>query len=325
MKMDVYQWLLAGEPWVAYRTQLDLLQEDLDCPEVQAAYTKLTQDPKVRGLLAELADWPGPALKSHKKAGHLIHKLVFIADLGLSTDHPQVAALMEKMLSEASEEGPFRIIVNLPKQFGGSGEDELSWMLCDSGSTLYAAAKFGGTEDPRIIKAADYLASLVREETGWPCAATKTLGKFKGPGKREDPCPYSNLLMVKALLPFGERYRDQIDSGVNTLLNLWERRTSQKPFLFAMGTHFAKLKAPLVWYDILHVMDVLSQIPDIRDEEPVREMAEIIAKKAGPEGWFTPESIWMDWRGWEFGQKREPSRWLTFLVTRILSRINQPA
>ncbi|MFW5713344.1 MAG: hypothetical protein ACOCYU_01605 [Brevefilum sp.] len=132
-------------------------------------------------------------------------------------------------------------------------------------------------------------------------------------------------MMVKALLPFRDRYRAQIDIGVSTLLKLWENRTSQKPVLFAMGTHFAKLKAPFVWYDILHVLDVLSQIPEIHDEEPLREMAAVIQMKADPERRFTPESIWMDWRGWDFGQKQEPSRWLTFLARRALDRLKSPS
>ena len=319
--MDVNQWLLEGEPWVEYRTRLDLLHEDRHSAAVKAACANIAADPKISGLLDELRSWPGESLNNHKKAGHLLHKLVFIADLGLGMDNPQAAAIVDKVLSQATENGPFQILVNLPKAFGGSGEDELSWMLCDAGSTLYAAAKLAGVDDPRIIKAADALAGLTQSEIGWPCAAAPALGNFKGPGKRGDPCPYANVLMVKALLPYEERYREQVDLGVKTLLKLWEKRTSQKPFLFAMGTHFAKLKAPLVWYDILHVMDVLSQVPGIHDEEAVRDMAAIIRGKADPDGLYTPESIWMDWRGWDFGQKKEPSRWLTFLARRILNRV----
>ena len=145
--MDVNQWLLQGEPWVEYRTRLDLLHEDRQSAAVQAAYGNITADPKVNGLLNELGNWPGDALKNHKKAGHLLHKLVFIADLGLDMDIPQVAAIVDKVLSQAAGDGPFRILVNLPKAFGGSGEDELSWMLCDAGSTLYAAAKLAGVDD----------------------------------------------------------------------------------------------------------------------------------------------------------------------------------
>jgi hypothetical protein len=34
-----------------------------------------------------------------------------------------------------------------------------------------------------------------------------------------------------------------------------------------------------------------------------------------------PESVWQAWQDWEFGQKREPSRWVTFLVLRINKRL----
>ncbi len=37
-------------------------------------------------------------------------------------------------------------------------------------------------------------------------------------------------------------------------------RGQKKYFLFGIGTDFHKLKYPLIWYDILHVSDVL-QVP----------------------------------------------------------------
>ncbi|MBG0787910.1 MAG: hypothetical protein H0S79_22710 [Anaerolineaceae bacterium] len=318
--MKVRDWLLEGEPWVVYRTLLDLTGQSEDAPEVQSAYKALTNHPQIQNLLDELLEWPGEPLNNHKKAGHPLHKLVFLSDLGLKPNHPQVSAIVEKVKANQSPEGPFQIVVNLPTHFGGSGKDEMSWMLCDAGSTLYALTNFGETEDPKILRAADHLASLCRDEGGWPCAATAELGKFKGPGKRDDPCPYANLLMIKALLPFGDRYTDEIQKGSETLIRLWQRRRETKPFLFAMGTGFEKLKAPLVWYDIVHVLDVLSQIPEARSQPEVQEMAQIIQNKADAEGRYQPESIWMDWKGWDFGQKREPSRWLTFLILRIRNR-----
>lgn len=321
MNMETIGWLLEGDPWVVYRTRLDLLKQDPDSLDVTTTYSEMMAHHKIQELLEDLSAWPGEPLKNHKKAGHLLHKLVFIADLGLSTEDPRVAAIVQKVLNFSAEEGPFQILVNLPKAFGGSGEDELSWMLCDAASTLYAVSMLDGVAHPRTIAAGDYLAGLVRETGGWPCAAAPGLGGFKGPGKREDPCPYANLLMVKALLPFGDRYVEAIDAGVRTLLGLWDRRSSQKPFLFAMGSGFAKLKAPLVWYDILHLMEVITQVPLARNLPAVVEMADIIHQKQDADGRYQPESIWMDWRGWDFGQKREPSSWLTFLVLRILQRI----
>jgi len=42
--------------------------------------------------------------------------------------------------------------------------------------------------------------------------------------------------------------------------------------------------------------------------------------KAGPGSRFTPESIWLAWKGWDFGQKRQPSAWLTVIARRTLGR-----
>lgn len=318
--MDVIGWLMQGEPWVRYHTRVDLLDEDSASVEVQLAYAEMIEHPRIKSLLAELTDWPGEALKSHKKAGHLLHKLVFIADLGIKPDNPQILAIVQKVKANQDKDGPFQIIVNLPKAFGGSGLDERSWMLCDAGSTLYALAHLCGLDDPQVQQAADYLARLVREDGGWPCAAASSLGTFRGPGRKGDPCPYVNLLMVKALLPFRDKYAHEIHKGGETLLALWEQRKSSKPYLFAMGSDFIKLKAPLIWYDILHVVEVLSSVPIFHHQPALQEMIALVKQKADPNGRYRSESIWMDWRGWDFGQKREPSRWLTLLILRMLKR-----
>jgi len=53
----------------------------------------------------------------------------------------------------------------------------------------------------------------------------------------------------------------------------------------------------------------------------VREMVGIVKSKADSEGKHTPESEWKAWQGWDFGQKKQPSRWLTFSALRMLERI----
>jgi hypothetical protein len=88
-----------------------------------------------------------------------------------------------------------------------------------------------------------------------------------------------------------------------------------------MGTRFKKLKAPLIWYDILHVVDVLSDLPWLNKDERLHEMVELIELKADEEGKYYAESVWRAWSEWSFGQKKEPSSWITFLVYRILKRI----
>jgi hypothetical protein len=194
-------------------------------------------------------------------------------------------------------------------------------MLCDTPLIISALAKMGLQTDDRVQAAAQYLTGLLREN-GWPCAAATEVGRFRGPGRKGDPCPYATLVSLEALVQFPEWADSQIcQTGAESLLHLWRRRKETRPYLFAMGSDFAKLKAPLIWYDILHVTNVLTQFEWLRGDSRLQEMVEIIREKADAEGRFTPESIWLAWKEWDFGQKRSPSPWLTLLAQRILRRM----
>ena len=86
-----------------------------------------------------------------------------------------------------------------------------------------------------------------------------------------------------------------------------------------MGTD-CKLKAPLVWYDLLHVVDVLSQLPWLWRMPGCGICCPVLSGRADGQGRFTPQSVWTAWSDWDFGQKKEPSRWLTLLAHRVLKR-----
>lgn len=315
-------WLLEGPPWVQYRTRLELLGQGADEPVVLAVRDAMQAHPQVQSLLKDVSQWPQPPLKRHNDAGHPLHKLVFLADAGLRADDAGIAPVVERIFAQQSPEGAFQVTVNIAPRYGGTGEDQPAWMLCDAPLIVYALARFGLGDDPRLNAAAEHLAGLVREN-GWPCAVSPDIGKFRGPGRKSDPCPYATLVALKALAQLSKHHdSDACRIGAEALLALWTQRKERRPYLFAMGTHFARLKAPLIWYDILHVTDVLSQFPWLRDDPRLREMADIVRAKADAQGRFTPESVWKAWGDWEFGQKREPSRWLTLIAQRMLRRMD---
>jgi hypothetical protein len=272
--------------------------------------------------LSELKNWPGTVLSSHKSASQPFHKLSFIADIGLGKDDPVIRDIIEKIFEHTSDEGPFQLPTNIPKRFGGSGNTEWAWALCDAPIIIYSLAKFGLKKDAQVQKAVKYLANLVHEN-GWCCVVSKELGKFRGPGRKEDPCPYATLAMLKMLAKFDEwKYSKQAHLGAECLLDLWKRSMELHPYMFYMGTDFRKIKAPFIWYDILHVLDVLSQFDWLRNDSRLFGMSNIVKSKADEDGKYTPESIWRAWKDWDFGQKNQPSRWLTFLVLNIFKRLN---
>ena len=317
----VIQWLLAGEPWVVWRTKRMLLGEDTLSPQVNAAHQAIIGHPKFKTVMAELAYWPLPLLNSHKSAKHPLHLLSFLVDIGLQADDPGMPALIANILSHQSQQGPFQVLMNISPHFGGSGEDTYAWALCDAPLLLYSLVKLGMGDDERVQAALSHLLGLLRDN-GWPCAVSPELGSWRGPGRKDDPCPYATLLMLKLLaeLPQSQAI-EAAQIGTESLLTLWTQSHDRHPYLFYMGDDFRKLKAPLVWYDILHVTDVLSRFAWLRTDPRLIDMVQIMSKKSNELGFYTPTSVYQVWKDWDFGQKKLPSKYLTLRVLEIISRM----
>lgn len=314
-------WLLEGEPYIEYRARRDLLDQAEHELPVRSARQAMLASPAVRSLVVELSGWPGTVISSHKSASQPFHKLTFLADLGLNANDPGVKPIVNRILANQSAEGPFQLPMNISENYGGSGQDQWAWALCDAPLILYALIKFGLASKPAVMTAAEYLVGLVRDN-GWPCAVSKELGKFRGPGRKEDPCPFANLAMLKALAEMAEYQNSPAaHAGAEMLLSLWSESLDRHPYMFYMGNDFRKLKVPLVWYDLMHVLDVLSRFTWLQQDERLLDMLGILKSKLDAQGRFTLESIWTAWRDWEFGQKKMPSRWLTLLAWRIIRRI----
>ena len=308
-------WLLAGEPWVEYRTRLDLLGQSEKDPQVKSARKAMLADAGVRSLLTELAGWPGTVLSSHKSASQPFHKLTFVADLGLQIGDPGMDEIVARILEHQSAEGPFQLPMTIPTHYGGTGQEDWAWALCDAPLLVYALVKFGMGNRSPVKAALSHLAGLLRDN-GWPCAVSKELGKFRGPGRKDDPCPFANLAMLKALSEIDEWRTSRASYvGANTLLSLWEESSERHPYMFFMGTDFRKLKVPFVWYDLVHVLDVLTRFAWLFPDPRLLDMLGLLKSKADGQGRYALESVWTAWKGWEFGQKKEPSRWLTAAFT----------
>jgi hypothetical protein len=265
-----------------------------------------------------VGDWPGPVIERHDKATLVMHKLCQLAEMGVDRNDPGLEAVGERALARISPEGPPEIPVNIPRAFGGTGEDLWTWLICDAPVTLYALATMGWADDPRVRGGVEALAGLVRD-SGWPCVGAPSIGKFHGPGSRSEPCPIANVLMLRLLSAF-YGFEAEKAAGIECLLGLWEHSRERAPYMFRMGTDFRKLKAPTFWYGLLSVADVLSRYPAAIADPRFGDMAAVIRSKANPDGLFVPESVYLAWKEWDFGQKKAPSSWVTFLATRIIDR-----
>ena len=313
-------WLLEGPAFVRYRCLTDLIGKADDDPDVVAAYRGMIADPLVASLIREVNAWEHQyPITRHNDSVHPLHKLVFAAALGLKRAElePALAAIM----SHQSPEGPLQIRIRIPKAFGGDDVPKWDWVATDAPLILYSLLRLG-VRDERVMRGVRHILGRIGE-SGFPCFASASMGKFKGPGRRGDPCPYANLIILRMMAQVPEL----VDSPVTRrtaemLLHHWEVRGEKKYYLFGIGRDFVKLKAPRVWYDLVHYLDTLTRFPFARGDSRLREAAGVLASKADREGRFTAESVWTKWKGWEFCQKREPSRWLTLLAHRILMRMS---
>jgi len=339
--------LRAADPWTAYTVLASVPGAVKSPEEIEAARKASIASSLPLRLVAELEAWPGTPLASHKSAEQLFHKLMMAASLGLRKGDPGADAIARKIMSVVSAEGPFALPMKIGEAYGGTGEELGAWALCDAPIILRALVKMGYGDEIAVTKAYEYLVGLAREN-GFPCAVSASLGSWRGPGRKADPCPFATLIMLELILEVeggGEAGRvsarhagggrgEGLAEGrgsqaarwaAECLLGLWERSRESHPYIFYMGDDFRKLKAPLLWYDLLHLLEALTKAPWLRGDARLEEMLDILEAKADPEFGFTPESVYLAWKKYDFGQKKKPSPYLSALALAILSRAGRIA
>ena len=214
--------------------------------------------------------------------------------------------------------------MNIPAHYGGHGaRTQWAWALCDAPLIVYALAKFGLPDDPAGPNAAvDHLAGLLRDN-GWPCAVSKSWGASAGRAARTTPAP-SPTWPCSRRWPRSSAWRD--GAGVprrrRDAARLWDREPSRHPYMFYMGTDFRKLKVPFVWYDLLHVLDVLSRFPWLAGRPRLLDMLGVLKSKAGRRGPLHARVGLDGLEGLGVRAEAHPSRWLTLIAWRIIRRIN---
>lgn len=315
-------WLLGQkEPWVALNTRLDLLGQAEDDKEVRAAYSALKKHKSIVGLLEEVKVWP-----QERRLGRAydprdsLWKLSLLADFGLKRDDSRVTAIAKKVFdAQATEPAP-------PGFLHGGFDHTKSWdkrpYICISHAMTYALARFGYLDDPRLQRAYDFIAEWQRLDGGWHPTEACLPG---GDREKDESCPFGSVNVLRAVGANPDLIgRDVARRAVEFVLTCWERREEPyRPVGFGMGSTFAKLQCPFVQHQLLKTVDTLSVFPSAMEDERYREMLAAITEKQSPQGLFTPEGVNKPYAEFDFGQKKEPSPWITFLVARAHHRLNQ--
>jgi len=318
--MDAIGYILEnGEVWLQYAVRKNILKENDD--SLAELKQQALSDPRIRTYLNDVADYHSILVSNHKNPDLPIHKLLFLLDVGFDASVPEIRIAAGKIMENKDSFGVYKSLTNIPKHFGGSGEDVFGWCLCDAPLLLFALLQAGIDYEKHIKQGVEHLVGF-HTDNGFPCTVSQEFGKFRGPGRKDDCCPYASLIMLKLLSAIPE-YRKS-ETAISTamgLLSLWEHSLERHPYMFYMGTDFRKLKAPAMWYDIVSVADVLVRFEPVRQDYRFIEMADIIRNKQDSNGLYTPEAVFQKFKGWDFGQKKTPSPYLTYLCYRMICTI----
>ncbi len=91
-------------------------------------------------------------------------------------------------------------------------------------------------------------------------------------------------------------------------------------YYFERSKKFWTYKYPFVWYNALYLADVLTRFDSLKKEKVVEELVDWIIHSQDDNGRFKPTSVFMNYKGWDFADKKNPSPWITFLCCRILKQ-----
>jgi hypothetical protein len=301
-------WLFAApEPWTRFHAR-SLAGEPADRERAECI-----RHPVVRQLVADARGWPAGTTGSHQSAKDLLNRLTVLPDLGLRRGDPGVDMVRKKLLGGVGGDRLLRSPVILPR-----AKEAVTMFDVDGQDPLVAVAGLGYGDDPDVVTATRALLAIRKDDGGfvWPDA------KSPIPCRKDvGGCPYPALKLLRLLarVPVfcGEAFARP---STELLLSLWARRDKERRYGFGMGETFAKLKYPFIWFDIMHLVEALSPFRWVWSDTRFLEIVATVTRKADAEGRFTPESVWMPWKGQCFAQKTAPSPWLTVVVHRMLRR-----
>jgi hypothetical protein len=308
-------WLLSGEPFVKYRTLIDLLDKKREDKDVLATEKLVYENRLVKKIFDKQNKdgyWgtPEDIYTWWPKKDTTFWLLGVLADFGFTRRNKKIARAGEYVFSTQLPDGGFGWA---PTPTSGD---------CFTGILTESLSKLGYINESRLRKAYGWLVKRQRLDGGFWCKNSGLPGK---PREKEPSCAYATLCVLGAIAQNAEIKNSKFTRrSVEFLLKCWENRGKIK---YAghdsqIGEGWEKLKYPFTDYRILKYLDTLSQFEFIKNDHRIKEMIDLLISKKDKNGRFFSESIHEVFSDFDFGQKELPSRWITLLVYLIIKRIS---
>jgi len=329
---DPLSWLMnSNEPYARWVTLASLLRRPADDPEVRRAHAQTLADPGVRMFAEELPRWGESDTAAHHSAAYLPNRLGLLADMGVrGGDLTQVEEALDELLAHQDESGRFGTY-GLPSGEDTGGRASLS---CDMYAVTDVLLRFERTGEERVAVALERIekdAARTPQGRAWRCVPEKR-NLWRGPGRRADACPQVTLEALRVFSHLAPSERPEwLAEAARTPLEIWRRRTEERPYAFGHGYQFKSVKWPNFWYDVLAVLEAVGRYPETwtadhataEDRRSVAELAAcLIAYNFDAQGRVVPRRIYRGFERFSFGQKKRPSPFATARALVALSRLD---
>jgi len=327
---DSLSWLLEeGEPGVRYLAMRDLLDLPADDIELISSQELAHQKSPISTILDEMNDsgyWVEAGPGYNPKYRSTVWAVIMLAQLGASI------ALDQRI--ERACQHLFENALTKNGQFSTSGTPSTT-ADCLQGN-LCAAMLDLGFSDPRLEKAFEWMA---RSVTGEGVAAMKVkkapLRYYAGKCGPDFLCGANNKLpcawgAVKVMLAFGKLLPEQRTPLIENAI--------QRGIKFLLGIDPADARYPTGWshkpsgnwwkfgFPVFYVTDLLQNIEALvrlgfGKDPRLSNAINVIREKQDQEGRWALEYTYAGKTWVDFGEKKQPNKWVTLRAAWVLKNI----
>ena len=309
------RWLLEpGQPAVRYRTLTGLLGRPETDPEVLEAKARIPETGWAAEILSQRSPegWWGDGKSLYEPKYLSTHwRLLVLADLGMSRDHPAIRRSCELWMDR------FRLTGG-----GVGGNSKGTGHLCIVGNMARALIQFGYGDDPRIRRSMEWLVETADPKGGWSCFGRgRNLDSWEGLSAfAQYPRSHWSPAMAGCVERAAEFFLDR---------ELHRQGAPYAPWLrFHHPVHY--------YYDLLVGLDLLTSL-GYGDDPRLGFAVAHLRRPVRSDGRWNLDALHPDVEGplsrWYQAHPRQrptpleleapghPSKWVTLTALRVLSRI----
>ena len=323
--------LLLADPspclrWLVLREILELPDEH---PEVVELAKMRETDPRITGLLSEQGQdgsWMGASFAYGATGSSQILSTAFalarLGYLGLDRKHPAVRAAAEYLFSEQQEDGswPLNPLYQVDEDQPRTNKEAYSMIPLQTALPLRGLSACGYADDPRAEKAYDWLLSQRMTDGAWPTgvAGGGVYGYVAGYRRLAHSRWGCRSSTTAALICLSLHPQRRISPEARRTLDLLLGRETRERH--ALGFEVARLMGAepahgfitfFARFDLALMLDLCSRVGISLEDERVASLVEFIENARGPFGL------------WEYFEKPQVSRWVTFDLLRSLKRLER--